>query len=173
MDSTALHRLSYGLYIVGVKTPNGFGGSVVDAVAQVSSDNPPNLILSSMKRNYTNELIKAEEEFTLSILTEDINPLVVAIFGFQSARTADKWSHVPHDFKDGLPVMKDAAAWMRCRVIETKELSTHSMFICQVTDAGNGTTQAKPLLFGEYQKTMKNNAIEAFKAFKADKDRAV
>jgi len=167
MDVTALHRLSYGLYIVGVKTPNGFGGCVVDAVAQVASGNPPSLILSSMKGNYTNERIKAEGEFTLSVLAEDANPFVVAIFGFQSARTADKWSHVPHDFKDGLPVLKEAAAWLRCRVTEAKELSTHTLFICQITDAWNSAAQAKPLIFANYQKTMKNDAVEAFKAFKA------
>ena len=168
MDLTALHRLSYGLYIVGVKTPNGFGGSVVDAVAQVTSDNPPSLILSSMKRNYTNECIKAEGEFTLSVLTEDANPLVVAIFGFQSARTADKWSHVPHDFMDGLPVVRGAAALVRCCVTEAKDLSTHTLFICKVTDAWNGAAQAKPLIYGDYQKNMKNAALEAFKTFKAD-----
>ena len=167
MDTTALHQLSYGLYIVGVKTPDGFGGCVVDAVAQVTSDKPPSLILASMQNNYTNECIKAGGEFMLSVLTEDTHPLVVAIFGFQSARTVDKWSHVPHDFKDGLPVVKGAAAAIRCRVTEAKELSTHTLFICKVMDAWNGAAQVKPLIYGDYQKTMKNAALEAFKAFKA------
>jgi flavin reductase (DIM6/NTAB) family NADH-FMN oxidoreductase RutF len=167
MDVSSLHRLSYGLYIVGVRTQDGFGGCVVDSVAQVASGNPPSLILSSMKTNYTNERIKAEGEFTLSVLAEDTDPFVVANFGFQSARTVDKWSHVPHDIKDGLPVTKGAAAWIRCRVAEAKELSTHTLFICQVTDAWNGAAQATPLTFGNYQKTMKSAAFEAFKAFKA------
>ena len=167
MDITALYRFSYGLYIVGVRTPGGFGGCVADVVAQVTSDNPPSLIFSSMKGSYTNERIKAEGEFTLSVLAENVAPFVVANFGFQSARTADKWPNVAHDFKDGLPVLKDAAAWARCRVTEVKELSTHSLFICQVTDVWNGAAEAKPLIYGDYQKTMKFAALEAFKAFKA------
>jgi flavin reductase (DIM6/NTAB) family NADH-FMN oxidoreductase RutF len=120
-----------------------------------------------MKGNYTNECIKAEGEFTLSVLAEDADPFIVANFGFQSARNADKWLHVPHDFKDGLPVVKGASAWVRCRVTEAKELSTHTLFICQVMDAWNGAAEAKPLIYGNYQKTMKGAALEAFKAFKA------
>jgi flavin reductase (DIM6/NTAB) family NADH-FMN oxidoreductase RutF len=166
MDITALYRFTYGLYIAGVKTPDGFGGCVVDAVAQVTSDNPPSLILSCMQRNYTNERIKAEGVFTLSVLTREIDPFVVANFGFQSSRTVAKWPNVPHDFKDGLPVIQGAAAWVRCRVTETKELSTHALFICQVTDAWNGVAEGKPLTHAEYQDTMKNAALEAFKTFK-------
>ena len=167
MDSTALHRFSYGLYVVGVKTPAGFGGCVVDAVAQVASGNPPSLILAGMLRNYTNECIKTEGKFTLSVLAEDTDPFVVANFGFQSARAADKWRNVPHDFKDGLPILKKAAAWVCCRVTEAKELSTHTLFLCEITDAWNGDAEASPLIYGNYQKTMKNAALEAFKAFKA------
>jgi len=167
MDVKALFRFSYGLYVVGVKTPGGFGGCVVDAVAQVASGTPPNIILSSMKANYTNERIKAEKEFTLSVLSENSEPFVVANFGFQSARTEDKWPNVPHNFKDGLPVLKEAAAWARCRVTEVTELSTHTLFLCEVTDAWDGAAEAQPLIYGNYQKTMKNAALEAFNAFKA------
>ena len=165
MDISALHRFSYGLYIVGVKALNGFGGCVVDAVAQVTSDNPPSLILASMKGNYTNERIKAEEEFTLSVLAESVDPFVVANFGFQSARKVAKWQNVPHDIKNGLPVLKGAAAWVRCRVIEAKELSTHTLFICRATDAWSSAAEVKPLIYGDYRKTMKRAAFEAFKAF--------
>ena len=167
MHNTALHRFSYGLYIVGVKTPDGFGGCVVDAVAQVTSDKPPSLILASMKGNYTNERIRATGEFTLSVLAAEADPFIVANFGFQSARTADKWSNVPHDCKDGLPVLKGAVAWVRCRVTEAKELSTHTLFICQVTDSWDEAAEAKPLIYANYRKTMKSAALEAFKIFKA------
>ena len=167
MDISALYRFSYGLYIVGVKTPEGYGGCVVDAVAQVTSDNPPSIIISCMKGNYTNERIWIEREFTLSVLGEDVDPFVIANFGFQSARTAEKWPNVPHDVKDGLPVLTGAAAWARCNVYEAAELSTHTLYLCRVTDAMKGAGEAKPLIFGDYQKTMKSAAFEAFKAFKA------
>ena len=38
MDQTALFKLSYGLYVVGVKNGDSFGGCIVDAMMQVTSD---------------------------------------------------------------------------------------------------------------------------------------
>ncbi|MDR0644454.1 MAG: flavin reductase [Treponema sp.] len=167
MDNTALWKLSYGLYVVGVKKEEGrFGGSVVDAVAQVSTGTQPALILSSMKNNLTNALIKNTGEFTLSVLPVNVDPFVVANFGFQSARDVDKWANVPYSLTDGLPVLDCAIASIRCKVLESKEFETHTLFICEITDAQNGKTDAKPLLYADYQLNMKASASEAFKKFK-------
>lgn len=167
MDPKALFRLSYGLYVVGVKTPDGMGGCVVDAVAQVAAGNPPKIVLACRKPNYTNELIQAEGEFTLSVLSEKTDPFVVANFGFQSARIADKWRNVPHTLKNGLPTLDAAAAYVRCRVVEARDMETHTLFICDVADAWTGGENDRPLIYGEYQRTMKDAAREAFNAFKA------
>jgi rubredoxin len=91
---------------------------------------------------------------------------VVANFGFQSARDTAKWDNVPHTVKDGLPLLDGAVAYLRLRVVDRKELSTHTMFICDVIDAENGANTAKSLIFGDYQATMKAAAAEAFKKFK-------
>jgi flavin reductase (DIM6/NTAB) family NADH-FMN oxidoreductase RutF len=80
MDNTALFNLTYGLYVIGVKTEEGYGGCIVDAVAQVSMAEAPNLVLGSMIKNFTNERIKAEGEFTLSILPANVNPFVLFKF---------------------------------------------------------------------------------------------
>ncbi|MDR3176893.1 MAG: flavin reductase [Desulfovibrio sp.] len=167
MDFTALFNLSYGLYILGVKTEKGRGGCVVDALAQVTSDEPPLLMLAGMKKNNTTARIKAEGEFTVSVLAQTTDPFVVANFGFQSSRDTDKWANVPHTVKDGLPVLDGACAYVRCKVRETKELSTHTVFFSSVTDAWNAPVKAAPLTFGEYQRSMKTAAYEAFKRFKA------
>ncbi|MDR0827368.1 MAG: flavin reductase family protein [Desulfovibrio sp.] len=167
MDLTALFNLSYGLYVIGVKTEKGYGGCVVDALAQLTSDDTPLLMLSCMKRNHSNERIHIEGEFTISILPENVDPFVVANFGFQSSRNTDKWANVPHTIKDGLPILNGARAYVRCKVVESKELSTHTAFFCAVADAWNGENKVDPLIFGNYQKGMKTAALEAFKLFKA------
>ena len=169
MDSKALHKLTHGLYIVGVKDGDSFGGCVVDAVAQASMGNTPNIVLCSMLKNYTNELIKIEKEFTLSVLGTDVDPFIIANFGFQSARTVDKWANVPHEIKDGLPVVNDAISYIRLKLVETTELETHSMFLCETVDAWLGEKTSKPLVFGDYQDSMKGLAMEAFKAFSEKK----
>lgn len=166
MDLTALFKFSYGLYVVGIKNGGKLGGCIVDALVQASSDEPPTLILCSIKGNHTNETIKSEGVFSISVLPKDVDPFVVANFGFQSARVADKWKNAPHSVsEDGLPQLDGAASYVKCRVKNTVELATHTAFFCEVTDAsvGNGD----PLIFGEYQKTMKKAAYEAFEKFKA------
>jgi flavin reductase (DIM6/NTAB) family NADH-FMN oxidoreductase RutF len=107
MESKALFKLSYGLYVTGVETENGPGGSVVDSVAQVSHGDPQRVALGSMNKNFTTESIKRTGEFTLSVLGQDIDPFVIANFGFQSARdpAIKKWDNVGHSVKDGLPVL--------------------------------------------------------------------
>ena len=128
MDQTALFKLSYGLYVVGVKNGNSFGGCIVDAMMQVTSDTPPLLMLGSMHNNLTNQLLRETGECTISVLRADVDPFVIANFGFQSARKTDKWANVEHVVKDGLPILLDAASYLRCRIVEAKELSTHTVY---------------------------------------------
>jgi flavin reductase (DIM6/NTAB) family NADH-FMN oxidoreductase RutF len=125
MDKKAFHKISYGLYVVGTEIDGKYAGSVVDAFIQ-STSNPPTVILCSIKANQTNEAIKQRGEFTVSVLGEDIDPFVIANFGFQSGRNVDKWANVPHKIVDGLPVLEKAVAFLRCKVTEAKELSTHT-----------------------------------------------
>ncbi len=68
---------------------------------------------------------------------------------------------------DSLPVLEKAVAYLRCKVTDYKELSTHTGFFCDVTDAWLG--EGEPLIYGEYQKNMKALTMEAFKAFKSGK----
>ena len=166
MDETALYKISYGLYVTGAISESGFGGCIVDAVAQVSGGGNPVIILGSMNNSNTNKLIKASGEFTLSILPENINPFIIANFGFQSSRDVDKWANVAHTMKNGLPVLDGAVAYLRCKVVELKELATHTAFFCETADAWHGTNQAKPLIYDDYKRSMKAAAVKAFKAYK-------
>lgn len=170
MDQTALLKLSYGLYVVGVKNGDSFGGCIVDAIMQVTSDMPPLLMLGSMRNTLTNQLIRENGEFTVSVLRADADPFLIANFGFQSARKTEKWANVEHTVKDGLPVLPDAASCLQCRVLEAKELSTHTVYTCEVTDAWNG--DGEPLLYNDYQKHMKDATRKAFQDFLEAKKQA-
>ncbi len=164
MDKTALFKVSYGLYVVGVRGEDGYGGCIVDAFMQ-TTDTPPTAILCNGQRTYTNACIKQQGEFTLSILPADVDPLVIANFGFQSARTVDKWANVPHTVRDGLPTLDVACAGVRLKVTDARELATHTVFFCDVVDAWQGA--GDPLLYAEYQRSMKPATMAAFQALKA------
>jgi flavin reductase (DIM6/NTAB) family NADH-FMN oxidoreductase RutF/rubredoxin len=167
MDTNALFKLSYGLYVVGVKTDNGLGGCIVDTAGQVAAGDNPLVTLACQKKNYTNECIKKTGEFTLSVLSVNVDPFVIGNFGYQSARDADKWANVPHTIKDGLPLLDNAAAYLRLRVVNQMEFATHTLFVCELADAEVGSNTAKPFIYGDYRETMKDAATAAFEKFKA------
>ncbi len=173
MDKTALHRVSYGLYVTGVQQGDGFGGCVVDAFMQ-TTDTPATALLCSMQRTFSNALIKEHGRFTVSVLPANVDPLVIANFGFQSARTADKWANVAHTMHDGLPALDCACAGMLLRVTDLRELATHTLFFCDIEDAWVGA--GEPLLYAEYQRSMKPATLAAFQALqqrqKAGADRS-
>ena len=165
MDAKALYKISYGLYVLGCKIDGKVAGCVVDAFIQSTSSPVPTVILCSIQANQTNEAIKQTGEFTVSVLGTNVDPFVIANFGFQSGRTADKWANVPHSRSGDLPVLDNAVSYMRCKVTESKELSTHTVFFCDVVDAWLG--EGEPLIYGDYQNSgMKGKAQAAFQEFK-------
>jgi len=164
VDPKALYKISYGVYVIGTKLDGKDAGCTVDAFIQSTSSPVPTAILCSIQANQTNKAIKQTGEFTVSILPTDVDPFIIANFGFQSGREADKWANVAHKYVDGLPMLERAAAFLRCKVTDFKELSTHTAFFCEVVDAWQG--EGEPLIYGDYQKNLKAKAQEAFKAFK-------
>jgi len=163
MDDKALFAISCGLYVIGCRSEEGMGGCIVDAFIQ-STAFPTTVILCCQHQTRTNASIKATGQFSVSVLREDVDPLVVALFGFQSSRHARKWEHVPYVLKDGLPVLQRTAAWFMCRVLFYHELASHTLFHCEVLDAQQG--EGVPLTYGFYRAQMKSATIAAFQAFR-------
>ena len=57
-------KISQGMYVLTTKD----GGCIVDAVMQASAGDNPLIAVAVMKKNYTNELLKKNDKFALSVL---------------------------------------------------------------------------------------------------------
>ena len=112
MDLTVLFNLTYGLYVVGAMDGDRPVGCVINTCFQVTSKDPV-LAICLNKDNFTNSAIHRNPRFTLSIIAEDTDPLVISVFGFQSSRTADKYADFGCDYADGLPLVKGRFAGLR------------------------------------------------------------
>ena len=163
MDDKALFAIPCGLFVVGARCEGGFAGCIVDAFIQATAF-PATVILCSQHPTLTNACIKAAGEFSVSVLREDVDPFVIANFGFQSTRQIQKWPLVEHRFQSGLPVLQRAAAWYVCKVLFTHELATHTLFHCEVLEAEQG--EGTPLSYGYYRAHLKGPTIAAFQALK-------
>jgi flavin reductase (DIM6/NTAB) family NADH-FMN oxidoreductase RutF len=168
MAGNELNKLSYGLYVTGVKDEaNGrLSGHICDAVCQLSMGETPQVVVSIMKGNYTRECIEQTGEFTLSVLPETVDPFVIGNFGFQSGREVDKWPNVPHSVIDGLPVLSEAISYVRLKVIDKRVMESHTAFFCEPIGGSVLHDDKTPLLYADYFKELKNLVMEAFTAFK-------
>ncbi len=165
IDLNALLKLTYGLYVAGVENGGRFGGCVVDAVMQMTDDT---LAICCNKKTQTREFIAESGRFSLSVLSNKTDPFVIGNFGFQSGRDVNKWAKVPHRVENGLPVLNGAAAYLFCRVAETKDLGSHTLFLCAIEAAENG--QGEALSYTLYRKEWKERVAAAFKAEKPIQD---
>lgn len=164
MDLEALYKLTHGLYVLGARDGDRFAGSIVDAVMQVANK-PVAIALSCSNGSYTKSCIEKTGEFSLSVLCKDVEPFVIANFGFQSSRIVDKWKNAEHFIKDGLPYLKDNLATFRCRVLHTYALESNILFVAEVIAADTSCRDEPPLTYLDYRSYFKNEVMDSFKNY--------
>jgi len=157
-------NLTYGLYVTSVwDEANGrFGGHVIDAVAQLSMGEPPTVVASVLNTCYTQSLIEKEGVFSLSILPANVDPFVIANFGFQCGRDVSKWENVPHTLREGLPALDEAVAWVKFQVIDKRVMDTHMAFFCNPVAIEALHPDKEPLRYADYFTKLKAPAMAAF-----------
>ena len=136
MDVTALHKLSYGVYIVASKMNGRLNGQIANAVIQVTSE-PITIAASINKQNLTWEFIKKSGVFSVSILCEDTPLEFIGRFGFHSGRDMDKFEGIKYKLGEtGAPIVLDnAVACLEARVKQAVDAGSHTIFIGEVVNA--------------------------------------
>lgn len=137
MDNKALFNIGYGLYVVTAKDGDRSNGCVINTVMQVTSS-PLLIAVGVNKQNYTHDLIIKNGEFNISILTQDAPFEVFKHFGFQTGKLVDKLSDYEEKSmgENGLFYLtKYTNAYLSCKLIDTIDFGTHSLFKAEVIDA--------------------------------------
>ena len=145
-DLTALFNIGYGLYVVTSNDGTKDNGLIVNTVSQVT--NTPNRVAVTInKQNYSHHVIKQSGVMNVNCLDVSAPFSVFQNFGFQSGRTADKFSGIEELRSDnGLRFLpRYINSFMSLKVESYVDLGTHGMFICSVTEArvmGNKETMS-------------------------------
>ncbi|MBQ6838651.1 MAG: flavin reductase family protein, partial [Clostridia bacterium] len=69
----------------------------------------------------------------------------------------DKFEGIEPLVKEYLPVLPQAMSYITCKVINTMETDTHTIFLGEVTDADNLLTDT-PMTYSYYHKVIKGTA---------------
>jgi ferric-chelate reductase [NAD(P)H] len=150
MDTKALTKLGYGLYVVTSIKDHKLNGQIANTVFQVCSE-PPIIAVALNKQNLTNEFVSASDVFAVSVLSEETPLSFIGAFGFKTGRDVDKFKGVDYRLGEtGAPIVLDnALAYLEARVINKIEVGTHTIFIGQIV-AADILKEGKPMSYDYY-----------------------
>ena len=157
MDNKIFRSMSYGVYVAGTVDGQRPTGCVVNSVMQITSS-PATVAISVNHDNYTNGCIAQSGLFSFSILAEDSDPGLIGRFGFQSGKDVDKFDGVDYEMAAGCPVVKDSCGYVVCRVINTMETASHTVFLGEVIDGATYEGSRKPMTYAYYHQVVKGKS---------------
>ncbi len=135
LDKTAVHKLSYGLFVLTAKDGEKDNGCIINTAMQVA-DSPVKIAISVNKKNYTHDMIKKTGEFNLSVLTENVPFFVFQHYGFKSGRNEEKIVGEMKRSENGIVYLDTFAnAYISCKVVEEVDCISHTMFIAEITES--------------------------------------
>lgn len=156
MDTNALFKIGYGLYVLTANENGKDNGCIINTVMQVTS-NPCQIAIAVNKNNYTSSMIQETKKFNVSILCEGAGFDIFKNFGYQSGKDIDKFQEF-FDTKRSpngvLYVTKNTNAFMSAYVKQEIDLGSHILFIAQLVEAE--ILSDKPTVtYDFYQKNIK------------------
>ncbi len=136
MNTKALFKLSYGLYIITSRKGEYINGQIANTVFQITSE-PPTLAISINKKNLTWEFIKDSRVFAVSVLCNETPLSFIGQFGFKSGRDIDKFEGV--NFRIGKTkapmIIDNSTAIFEAKVTKELDVDTHTIFVGELVDA--------------------------------------
>jgi len=155
MKLKAFHKLSYGLYLIASEHQGKRAGYIANTVFQVTSE-PPQIAISSHKKNQTTQVILNSGIFSVSVLKKEVNMKIIGDFGFMSSTDIDKFSGVDViEAQTGAPIVIDnSVAWFDCKVVKSIDLGSHYLIIGEVLDADE-ISDEEPLTYKHYREKYK------------------
>lgn len=156
MNPKVFSALSYGVYIVSTMDGDRPTGCIANSIMQITSS-PASVAVSMNHDNYTHSCIVRNGYFAISILSEQATHKLIGTFGFRCGRDIDKFANIDYRIEGGLPVLSDSCGYILCRVKETMETSTHTVFLGEVID-GDLLSDAVPMTYAYYHTVIKGKS---------------
>ena len=135
-DLKALWNIGYGLYVVTTNDGVKDNGIIINTLTQVTNT-PNRFAVTINKGSYSHDTIVKTKKMNVNFLTVEAPFKVFEAFGFVSGRDVDKFAGCkPNRSYNGLVVLpKYINSYISLEVIQTVDLGTHTMFICDLTES--------------------------------------
>lgn len=162
MDKNAMHKLSYGLFVLTAREGEKDNGCIINTAIQAAAS-PNQLSICVNKENYTHDMIARTGSFTVSVISQAADFELFRRFGFCSGRDTDKFTDAAKykRGKNGICYVTEGTnAFLSVKVEKTEDLGSHTMFIGEITDMEVLSEEAS-LTYDYYLKEIKPKPQEA------------
>lgn len=159
MNNKVLRQLSYGVYAVSTLDNNRPTGCIANSIMQITSS-PATVAVSINHNNYTNKCIKDKKKFSVSILSEKTSQELIGKFGFRSGKDINKFEGVDYSIKSEMPVLNESCGYIVCKVVNTMETDTHTIFLGEILD-GDELQNNNPMTYAYYHNVVKGKSPKA------------
>lgn len=133
--SLAQRKIVHGVYVISTRLGERVNAMTAAWVARASFE-PPLITVAVGKTRYSHDMIRDSGVFAVNVLGEDNIP-AGKHFGLKSGRKTDKFEGVEYDTSvTGSPILRDALAWMDCKVVSFHDAGDHTIFIGEVLEGG-------------------------------------
>ena len=159
MDTNALFKIGYGLYVLTASENGKDNGCIINTVMQLTSS-PIQIAIAVNKNNYTTGMVQRTKKFNISVLSEGVGFDVFKHFGFQSGKDVDKFltfDAVKRTPNEVLYLTSNTNAYLSAYVKQELDLGTHILFIAQLVDS-KILSEKQTVTYDYYQKNIKQVA---------------
>ena len=156
MDTKALFKLGYGLYILTTQDADKNYGCVVNTVMQITS-NPLQILVGVNKNNATHDALLASSICNISVLDDTAPFALFEHFGFQTSKSVDKFAAWPQIkiSANNLPYLTEHTnAYLSGKITSTADYGTHTLFTLEITD-GDVLAETPSLTYAAYHANIK------------------
>lgn len=125
----AMRRLAATVALISCGDKGDWAGMAATAVTSVSTE-PPTLLVAVNRNASIHSRLLAEKRFCVNLLSGHHQGLIGCFSG--EKKGSDRFEEGAWTEEHGMPVLTDALASLSCRLIQTLDVSTHTLFIAAV-----------------------------------------
>ncbi|MCL2500909.1 MAG: flavin reductase [Defluviitaleaceae bacterium] len=137
IDTRAMFKLSYGLFVLTAHTDGQDNGCIINTVTQIT-ESPLRISVAVNKANHTHNMIVKSGAFNVSVLAESAPFRLFERFGFHSGRDTDKFADDRAEVRsaNGIRyIAEHTNAMISAKVCEAFDYGSHTLFIAEVVEA--------------------------------------
>lgn len=157
MDKNFFRDMTYGMFVLSTKDDGRDVGCIVNTVTQITSESMI-ISVSINKNNFTNQAIKKNKKFAVTILSQVTNPEVIGKFGFFSSKDVNKFEAFKTIREDDFAILdENICGFMICELVQVIDVDTHDIFLAKVLNCKK-LSELLPMTYSFYHSNIKGKA---------------